>query len=45
MEKTYDAAVIGAGLAGLIAAVKLTQAGKSVVVLEKSHRLGGRATD
>ncbi|MFS0840949.1 phytoene desaturase family protein [Paenibacillus sp. 1P03SA] len=43
MEKTYDAAVIGAGLAGLIAAAKLAQAGKSVVVLEKSHRLGGRA--
>ncbi|MEF3302444.1 phytoene desaturase family protein [Paenibacillus sp. GYB003] len=39
----YDAAVIGGGLSGLIAAVLLARANKSVVVLEKSERIGGRA--
>lgn len=41
--KTYDVAVIGGGLAGLIAAIDLAKAGKSVVVLEKAHNFGGRA--
>lgn len=39
----YDAAVIGGGLAGLIAAIELADVGKTVAVLEKSTRLGGRA--
>ncbi len=41
--KTYacDAAVIGAGASGLIAAVRLAVAGKSVVVLEKNKEPGG----
>ncbi|WP_373229234.1 phytoene desaturase family protein [Cohnella sp.] len=39
----YDAAVIGGGLAGLIAAIELAKAGRSVVVLEKSSHVGGRA--
>ena len=37
-----DIAIIGAGMAGLICAQRLTQAGYSVVVVEKSRGLGGR---
>ena len=37
-----DIAVIGAGIAGLVCAQQLTQAGYSVVVVEKSRGLGGR---
>ncbi|BAZ31543.1 FAD dependent oxidoreductase [Cylindrospermum sp. NIES-4074] len=37
-----DIAVIGAGMAGLVCAQQLTQAGYSVVVVEKSRGLGGR---
>src|SRR3954468_11035987 len=37
-----DTIVIGAGAAGLFAARELTRAGKRVVVLESSHRVGGR---
>jgi hydroxysqualene dehydroxylase len=40
----YDAIVIGAGFAGLSAAVRLTQGGARVLVLEAKARLGGRAT-
>lgn len=36
--------VIGAGIAGLTAGVRLAQAGKRVLVLEARPRLGGRAT-
>src|SRR4051812_7829402 len=39
-----DAVVVGAGFAGLSAAVRLTRAGAHVVVLEARSRLGGRAT-
>lgn len=39
----YDVAVIGAGLSGLAAARRLMQEGRSVVVVEKSRGLGGRA--
>ena len=39
-----DAIVIGAGFAGLSAAVRLVQAGARVLVVEQARRLGGRAT-
>ena len=41
--KTYDAVVVGGGLAGLSAALYLSDHGKSVLLLEKSSVLGGLA--
>lgn len=42
MQKYYDAVVIGAGCAGLAAAVALKKNGiKDVVVLEKDEEIGG----
>jgi squalene-associated FAD-dependent desaturase len=40
----YDAIVLGAGFAGLSAAVSLAEQGARVLVLEARPRLGGRAT-
>ncbi len=40
----YDASIIGAGFAGLSAAVRLARRGARVIVLEARSRLGGRAT-
>ncbi len=43
-ERDPDAIVIGGGLAGLSAAVRLAARGVRVLVLESRPRLGGRAT-
>ncbi|MCH7823858.1 MAG: NAD(P)/FAD-dependent oxidoreductase [Acidobacteria bacterium] len=41
MTKRYDAVVIGAGHNGLVCAAYLARAGKSVLVLERRHLVGG----
>lgn len=41
-EQTADVLVIGAGMAGLTAAVELQGAGRRVLVLDKGRGLGGR---
>lgn len=49
LQETYNSMneepviIIGAGWAGLAAAIKLTQAGKNVLVLESAKQTGGRA--
>jgi len=43
MAKSYDAVVVGGGHNGLICAAYLAKAGKSVLVLERRHVLGGAA--
>lgn len=40
----YDLAILGGGLAGLTAALMAAHAGRSVLLLERAPRLGGRAT-
>src|SRR5829696_10270422 len=38
--RIYDVAVVGAGAAGLFAAIRAADLGRSVVVLEKNRRAG-----
>ena len=45
MNNSYDCVIIGGGLAGLSAALRLTNEGKKVAVLEKHHMPGGYATN
>ena len=40
-EKSYDVVVIGAGIAGMMAAAFLVRAGAKVCVLESNHQAGG----
>lgn len=42
MEKLVDVIIVGAGLSGLSAAYELTQAGKTIAILEARDRIGGR---
>ncbi len=41
-EQTTDVLIIGAGMAGLIAAAELQRAGRRVLVLDKGRGVGGR---
>ena len=42
MKSAYDVVVIGAGAAGLAAAARLTEGGRSVLLLDARDRVGGR---
>ncbi len=44
MMPHYDFVVLGSGIAGLAAAHTLTAAGKTVLVLDKGRRIGGRVS-
>jgi phytoene dehydrogenase-like protein len=43
MRSRYDVVVVGGGHNGLVAAAYLARAGRSVLVLERSRRMGGAA--
>jgi monoamine oxidase len=42
VSNSFDAVIIGAGAAGLIAALELSLAGKNIAILEARDRAGGR---
>lgn len=41
-EQHYDVIVVGSGIAGLVAAYRLSRAGRSVRILEAGDQIGGR---
>ena len=41
----YDVVIIGGGLGGLSAGLKLSNEGKKVAILEKHHLIGGYSTN
>ena len=41
-EADFDAIVVGAGIAGCIAAYELAQAGKAVLVVERGNYAGAK---
>ena len=45
MEKSWDVVIIGAGMSGLAAGIRLAHFGRRVIILEQCDRLGeiGRA--
>jgi dihydrolipoamide dehydrogenase len=43
-QKTYDVAIIGSGPGGYVAAIRASQLGLSVLIVEKDARLGGVCT-
>ena len=43
-DRPTGVTVVGGGIAGLVAAIEVAEAGKPVRLLEARHRLGGRAT-
>jgi UDP-galactopyranose mutase len=45
MDNTYDAIVVGAGLAGAVITERLTSRGLSVLVIEKRRTVGGNCYD
>ena len=42
-DQTYDAVVIGAGVGGYVAAIRLAQLGKKAVLVEKDRRSAASA--
>ena len=42
MMSHYDAVIVGAGISGLATGALLANAGKKVLVLEKTNSIGGR---
>lgn len=44
MNNRYDAIIVGAGVAGIAAAIRLAEQGARILLLETRKKLGGRAT-
>src|SRR5919198_3918635 len=42
MQENLDVLIVGAGIAGLVAAAELAGHGKSVLIVEARERIGGR---